>query len=135
MPWVDSLQSTLRWEAFPRPADLEGDREGRLSRIRNVTYDLRIWKFKAGSLPFLWYPGELIYLRSALLVPTHRIELKLEPNTRYLWSVRARFELDGQQRVTEWGALLKYNGREYDPRTAQIPALNYYRFWTPLKEP
>lgn len=133
-PLVDSLQPTLRWEAFPQSADFEGDREGWLSRIRNVTYDMRIWAFKTGSLPFQWYPGELIYSRSGLPAPTHRIELRLDPDIRYLWSVRARFDLDKQQRVTEWGVLLKSHGREYDPRTAHIPALNYYRFWTPSDE-
>ena len=123
----------LRWEAFPRPADLEGDRDGWLSRIRDVTYDLRIWK--VGRVPILWYPGELIYSRSALPVPTHRIELRLVPTTHYLWSVRARFDLDGQQRVTEWGVLLEFLGGKYDPRTAQIPIRGYHRFYTPSGEP
>ena len=139
-PWVDSLQPTLRWEAFPRPADLEGDRGEWLSRIRNVTYDLRIWRLKSEEYPFewypfKWYPGELIYSKSGLPAPTHRIELGLGRDTRYLWSVRARFDLDGQQRVTEWGGLLISNGRDHDPRTAHIPALNYYRILTPLYEP
>jgi len=126
---VDSLQPMLRWEAFPRPADLEGDRDRWLSRIRDVTYDLRIWKV-GRALP-LWYPGELIYSKSTLPMPTHMIEVRLEPTTRYLWSVRARFDLDGQQRVTEWGVLLEYHGWKYDPRTAQIPLRGYYHFITP----
>ncbi len=47
--FVDSLQPTLRWEAFPRPEDREADREGLLSRISDVTYDLKIWKAPAGD--------------------------------------------------------------------------------------
>ncbi len=39
---VDSLRPVLRWEAFPRAQDRQVDTEGRLSRIRNVTYDLRV---------------------------------------------------------------------------------------------
>ena len=39
---VDSLQPTLRWETFPRPADFAADTTGVMSRVRNVTYDLRI---------------------------------------------------------------------------------------------
>ena len=138
-PQVDSLQPMLRWEAFPRPADLEGDRDGWLSRIRDVTYDLRIWKVGGvpilGRGPILWHPGELIYSRSALPAPTHRIELRLVPTTHYLWSVRARFDLDGQQRVTEWSVLLEYLDRKFDPRTAQIPLRGYHRFYTPSGEP
>ncbi len=134
LPQVDFLQPMLRWEAFPRPADLEGDRDGWLSRIRDVTYDLRIWK--VGRVSFLWYyPGELIYSRNALPVPTHRIETRLEPTTSYLWSVRARFDLDGQQRVTEWGVLLESRGQKFDPRTAQIPLRGFYPFYTPSGEP
>ena len=132
-PQVDSLQPMLRWEAFPRPADLEGDREGWLSRIRDVTYDLRIWKMGQAPIlvrgPILWHHGELIYSRSALPVPTHRIELRLVPTTHYLWSVRARFDLDGQQRVTEWSVLLEFLGGKFDPRTAQIPLRGYHRFY------
>lgn len=107
----------LRWEAFPRPADLQADREGWLSRIRDVTYELRIWKEERDPL-LREYPGELIYSRSALPAPTHSVYPPLAPRTDYIWSVRARFTLDGQRRVTEWGVLLESHGEKYDPRTA-----------------
>lgn len=139
---VNSLQPTFRWEAFPRPTDLDADRDGWVRRIREVTYDVRIWKVELApprEFPTWWLsPGELFYSRSALSAPTHTIDLPLALSTSYFWSVRARFDLDGQQRVTEWSVLLESDSRQkYNPRTARIPALNYYRVRTatPSEEP
>src|SRR5262245_20459936 len=93
---ADSLQPTLHWEAFPRPEDVKADTGGRLPDAHNVTYEIRIWNADS------WYPVELVYARSALAEPVHTLETPLAPDTLYLWTIRARFELDGQQRVTEW---------------------------------
>ncbi len=107
MPTLESSQPALRWEPFPRPADLEADPHGWVRRVRGVTYDLRIWR--GGRDHFGHeeiYPDELVYARSALSVPEHTVDTPLASETPYLWSVRARFELDGQIRVTPWGVLL-----------------------------
>jgi len=98
-----------------------------VSRISDVTYDLRVWKGRDGS------PTDLVYERTALkAVETwsersvkpvrftesgpeelqeimrregtaeHTIVLPLEPSSEYFWTVRARFKFDGKTRVTPW---------------------------------
>lgn len=119
---VDSLQPTLRWESFPRPQDREANREGLLSRIRNVTYDLKIWRVEND------YPVELIYTRQGLPEPSHRIEAPLAPCTKYFWTIRARFTLDGHTRVTEWGVM---GDTDLTRRLPRVPNPFSYRFKTP----
>jgi hypothetical protein len=99
---VDSLTPTLRWEAFPRPADVV--RDGRLAGLAGVTYDLRIWRVSESGdgLP---YPGALAYSRDGLVGPQHTLETPLEGGRKYVWTVRAAFELEGRPRVTQWGML------------------------------
>src|SRR5262245_38177476 len=116
---VESLQPSFQWEPFPRKTDLKADKTGTLGLAQNVTYDLRIWGAE-GSIPGVcrpWlprygsegtgggpcvFPAELVYARVGLPHPFHTVESFLSPSTIYLWTVRARFQLDGQPRVTEW---------------------------------
>ena len=135
---VDSLQPTFRWQLFPRPQDLEPDKEGLLTRIGNVTYELKILQ---GQID---YPTKEIYSRVGLPGPYHRIEHPLEPSTKYFWNVRARFEIDGRTRITEWGASW-YDGRrggscgsEFPPyiwlvRNLALPSPFSHCFKTPSK--
>ena len=122
---VDSLQPTFRWEFFHWPQDYEANKEGVLKGIRNVTYELKIWRIVDE------YPVELIYARQGLPEPFHKIEEPLEPSTKYFWTIRARFELDGRPRVTGWG----YWGVNPLPayRIKQVPNPLYFRFKTPRK--
>ena len=124
---VDSVQPTLRWEAYPRPQDRGADREGVLARIRNVTYDLKIWRAEKET------PGEVVYTRQGLPEPWHRLERPLEPATKYFWTVRARFELDGDPRVIEWGTIRDPAAPASRPlqRSPLIPDPAHYRFKTP----
>jgi len=94
---VDSLQPTLRWESFPRPQDSIEDKEGMLNLMRNVTYDLKIWTAEGDC------PHAIIYSKQGLREPYYKLEVPLEPCSKYLWTIRARFEIDGKVRVTEWG--------------------------------
>lgn len=124
---VDSLQPTLRWEVFPRPKDLEAAKDDLPSRIRQVTYDLKIWQVDDHSS--IEYPGELVYTRQGLPQRSHKVEEPLNPSTKYFWTIRARFELDGHLRVTQWGV----TGSTYrnTNRTWFVPSSSYYRFKTP----
>lgn len=142
---VDSLRPTLRWEAFPRPADLGADSDGWLGRVGDVTYDLRIWRSERDASEERRFPGDLVYSRNGLPASAHRIESGLTPDTKYVWTIRARFELDGKTRVTEWGMLrglgLRWSGKNENgdlawvetahPRSAYIPSWAYYRLRTP----
>jgi hypothetical protein len=93
---VDGLRPTLEWEAFPRASDLARAPE-LAGRIRKVRYDLVI--ARAHNLA----PAGIGYRRNGLEATSHTVQGSLQPDTRYFWSVRARFELDGRERVTEWG--------------------------------
>ena len=93
VPTITSLQPTLQWEAF------EGD---------DVTYDLMMWHAAGPNL------GNLVYSRERLTESSHSVEIRLDPMTRYLWTVRARFSANGRTKVTEWStrsvsASLLYN--------------------------
>jgi hypothetical protein len=46
--------------------------------------------------------ADLVYRREHLTEPIHTLEILLEPNVRYFWTVRARFTVDGKTKVTEW---------------------------------
>ncbi len=153
---MDSLQPRLQWEAFPRPTDVKADKDGRLGSVRTVTYDLRIWR-AGGVLSSVCaapcvppseaayrfgpgvcgdvcvFPAELVYERRELAEPVHTVESPLAPATPYLWTVRARFDLGGQPRVTQWGVLLRSDREPKLPprRDPTLPSLGYYRFSTP----
>lgn len=82
----------LKWEAFPWKYD-----QLSLNRISDVTYDLEIHK----------YMGPLVYVRKGIKENHHHVEDALEDGTKYFWTVRARFRVDGKPRVTEWGGLYR----------------------------
>jgi len=117
---VDSLQPTLRWEPFPDAETRKGDRDGTLSRIRDVTYDLKILPAERN------YPAHVVYARSGLAEASHKMETPLLPEAKYFWTVRARFTLDGATRVTPWSRIL---GR--DSSDAVAPSAYYFGLKTP----
>ncbi len=116
---VDSLQPTLRWQPFPQPQDRVGDKAGMLTQMEGITYELRVWKTIAGM------SGDEVYARVGVKLPYHKLEEPLEPSTRYLWSVRAHFLLDGHPRTIEWGLAGKL------VREETVPNPSCFRFVTP----
>lgn len=105
-------QPTFRWEAF-EPVGPDAD------RVRNVTYEIRVARAERGL------PGKEVYRREGLTEPEHTVEGRLASAHEYFWTVRARFELDGQPRVTEWGGIHAL-GR----LAAEVPGVHSYRFRT-----
>jgi hypothetical protein len=126
---VDSLQPTFRWEAFPRKQDLAADKEGVLGGWTAVTYDLQIWR--AGYT--FQYPAERVYARRGLTATSHRIEAPLAPSTRYSWTVRARFLVNGEPRVTEWAIYEWEDARLRGSFDELFPSPRYFRFVTPAQ--
>lgn len=117
---AESLEPTLKWSAFPREIDRAKLEPALLSGIDVVSYDLRIWKVDGASR------GRLVYERTALPAPEHKVEQPLEPGQRYFWSFRARFMLKGQPMATRWAAL-----RIGTCDRNLITQGSYYRFTTP----
>jgi hypothetical protein len=116
---VDSMRPHLKWEAFPRASDIAATPES-MSRAHNVRYDLVIAREENMAA------AEIVYRKEGLLYPEHTPDLSLRPETRYFWTVRARFELDGRNRVTEWGST-HFVARE----KITAPSRYSYRFRTP----
>ncbi|MGH7148015.1 MAG: hypothetical protein ACREIJ_08980 [Nitrospiraceae bacterium] len=151
---MESLRPMLRWESFPRPADNRELGAGSNSRITSTSYDLKIWKtgegyqtvrsgvFGANSYSAWRHeardrdPGDLVYAREGLPNPFHLVDTLLEPGTQYYWSVRARFQLDGRDRATEWSERVAKMA-SMDPWNQQsggtgMPgSVSYHVFWTP----
>lgn len=102
---VDTLQPTLRWTAFPREIDRRELDPGVLGKIGDVTYDLRIWdeaaELRDQSFSDRWR-NRMLYERTGLAEPQHKLEVSLAPERRYYWSFRARFVVDGRSMATRW---------------------------------
>jgi hypothetical protein len=113
---IGSIFPTIRWEAFP------GEREKEIiDRINSVTYDLKIWKVEGD------HPGRLAYEKRGIPDPYHTIESRLNSSSKYFWTVRANFILDGHKRATKWAS----SRRPLNPcRRNDIPNANYFRFTT-----
>lgn len=137
---VDSLQPVLRWEVFPPEGIRRSSDADLINRITNVTYELNVWLSEND------YPSSLIYSRRGLPEPWHEIEKPLLPCTKYLWTVRARFLVNGKERVSEWGisawpwfwqdpakayTKTEVSGNEIVKRSPVIPHPNLYRFMAP----
>jgi len=93
---VDSLQPILQWKSFPTDKDIKADKTGELSRVSDVTYELRILRAQDSS------HGEVVYARTELPDSSHKVERPLISLTRYFWSIRVRFRVDDEYRETEW---------------------------------
>ena len=116
---VDSIRPVISWEAFPRTSDRKVA-PADMARASHVRYDLIIARERNLA------PDEVVYRREGLPEPRHQIETRLQPDARYFWTVRARFMLDGRERVTEWGAT-HFMARD----RMTVPSAWSYRFRTP----
>ena len=114
---VESLTPTFIWQPLTIRSDHRTETEP--ARIEKVSYEIRIWRTISRD------GGKLVYRGERLTTTEHRLEQPLDPGTRYYWSVRAHFEIDGQKRTTEWtlaGYLL---------RNEAVPNDSCLRFKTP----
>ena len=119
---VKNLRPTLRWQRFPRDSDVTVEPK-EMGRVKKVSYDLFVADRQGNDL-------KIIYRRDRIPNPEHTLDISLRSKTDYTWSVRARFELDGRERVTEWSGLALGMFPEFDRRS--VPPLgNSYRFETP----
>jgi hypothetical protein len=108
---VGSTSTTLNWQALPATLP-EQYFAGNQARARNVVYDVMLFRAGARGRPV---PAELVRSYDGITLPTVRVG-PLAACTRYFWTVRARFELDGRMRVSEWSGA--YNlGETPDPRS------------------
>jgi hypothetical protein len=114
---VDSTTPALSWEKLPR--SIAGEYfSGIAPRARNLVYDVRIFNAgvihrqvpMGGTVPVI-IPANLIRIYRDLPAATVQVTQALPPCAHYFWTVRARFELDGRQRSTEWS----FHAMDLDP--------------------
>jgi hypothetical protein len=101
------------------PEAFAADDNASMVKIENIIYELRVWNTTAGR------SGKLIYARKDLTQTVHRLQRPLEPGSRYLWSVRAHFLLNGRPRAIEWSMA------GYALRNEAVPNESCLRFQTP----
>ena len=88
-----------------------------------MTYDLKIWRVED------CVRVELVYRRSGLTQPEHRLQDKLVPEQRYFWSVRARFAAAGRPAASPWA----FFTAGLSCLLSEIPEGQYHRFVTPAE--
>jgi hypothetical protein len=126
-PVVDTLRPTMQWSAFPRELDRQKLDPAVLRKIKNVTYDLRIWDVDSHNISTGLRRNQLCYDRTGLPAPEHTLEVSLAPASHYLWSVRARFVFNGRPMATRWATNQAQMSRCY----LYEPDPKYYSFYTP----
>ena len=105
----NNLKPTFRWA--PLPQSLKAPMGTRSDQISSIVYDLRLYKtFAYQSASFLgrhenWASGLPVRSFNGLTEPEFTLDAPLKPCTRYQWTVRARFALNGKSRATEWGSM------------------------------
>lgn len=119
---VDSLQPTFEWK--PLREDGLGAGEGAVSdRPSDVTYELRIFRANligkdvAGGvivIPMVWIPiplwesrifwnaADIVHSEEGIRATQYTVASPLEPCTKYLWTVRARFNIGSRPALSEW---------------------------------
>lgn len=105
---VKTLTPSFAWEAFPRPDDIDGVLL-QAGDITDVRYELRIYRRNQIEINTLLPNGDLVYRRTNLAAPYHMVDELLDFCTKYFWTVRAKFLLKGQPRVTEWAGRYDHN--------------------------
>ena len=97
---VDAEKQTSRftWESFPSERMLQGASFS-ADKIENVVYEFRLIQ---SELDVRWSGPKVMYRSAGLTTPEHTLPFTLPSCERLYWSVRARFDLDGVPRVTEW---------------------------------
>lgn len=116
---ASSRTPTLRWQAFPRAGDRAAAPE-LVARMRDVRYDVVVARERHGA------PDAIVFERRGIAAAELRIEPPLAPATRYFWSVRPRFVLDGRERVGEWSRL-----GDAPAAATSAPTQMSFRFRTP----
>src|SRR5678816_4689778 len=103
---VSDLNPTLSWETLPR-AMSDDLFAGSAPRAKQLSYEVHIFRGERPRGRHLMYPGAIVATHIGVRDAQLKLEQPLKPCTTYFWTVRARFELDGRQRATEWsGAYL-----------------------------
>ena len=107
---------TFRWKPYEA---VQWDFDEGRNVSSNITYDLQITVIRP------WLGEKIIYEHNNILTAHHKINIKLEPNTRHIWKVRVNYTTEeGEKQTTDW------NGR-FETILFQFLESKGYRFITP----
>lgn len=136
---VESDSPVLYWEKLPPaiPAALFSSPN---PRARNLVYDVRVFSVAAGLAAWATVGADSVVRQyEDLSEPTVRIQPSLHSCSRYYWTVRARFDLDGRPRHTEWSGMFNMMDSP-DPqrirRGGSVPGnIQHTAFYFPFRTP
>lgn len=123
-PKVQTLEPILQWETFPQPRHL-ARLECTPDQISNVSYDLRLWEISVAGIE---QGPPLTVSQVGLTKPEFPVHPALRYDTTYCWTIRARFKLDGDSRMTQWTETVG----DY-PAAYEVTSATALRFTTPRK--
>ena len=92
-----SARPTFRWEPFPPVGTVDSLEAALGGEITDVSYEFRLAEEETGL------PGPLLLHLTGLVTNEYELERLLRSGSGYFWTVRARYEVNGASRVTEWG--------------------------------
>jgi hypothetical protein len=90
---VDTLSPTLEWSAMPDAPSLRPP-----ATATDIRYDLRVWKMVDDRAE------DLVVERFGLAQTRHVFDAPLAGSSRFAWTVRMRYVVDGRVRATPWSA-------------------------------
>ena len=118
---LDSPTPLFRWETFPSSIAIPSE-GGAVLPLTNLRYELKLLEVSESALSGFdsagvleGFPDVTPIVVENLTVPEHRFTRALKACTEYLWTVRARFELFGRTRFTEWAGVYSLAGLETTP--------------------
>lgn len=134
---IETAQPEFLWT--PLEGLLSATGQSRLiPQISDLAYEFRLYSAADAGVGLV--PGQLLFERTDLAQPLLRLSAPLESCQSYFWTVRARFQLGGFPRRTEWmsqhnasgGIVAPWRFRRGEPVwNAFNPALTYAAFLTP----
>jgi hypothetical protein len=92
-----SLEPNFRWRPYPSQKVLNADFQGKLRRLSDLRYELRVYRLDEQRRN-----ARTIVERNNIEATEYRMTQPLAPDTEYVWSVRARFALDTGERTSRW---------------------------------
>jgi hypothetical protein len=134
---IETAQPEFRWTPLEGLLSATGQ-SGLIPQISDLAYELRLYSAAGAGVGLV--PGQLLLERTNLSQPLLRLSARLESCQSYFWTVRARFQLNGFPRTTEWmsqhnasgGIVAPWRFRRGEPVwNAFDPALTYAAFVTP----
>ena len=134
---IETAKPEFRWTPLEELLSAPGQ-SGLIAQISDLAYEFRLYSAADTGLGLV--PGQLLLERTDLAQPLLRLPAPLESCQSYFWTVRARFQLGGFPRTTEWmsqhnasgGIVAPWRFRRGEPVwNAFNPALTYAAFVTP----